>query len=355
MKIGILTFHWATNYGAVLQTYALQTYLISQGHDVCIINYKPKIFDFNCVNFLRARQYRDILGYYEKVKKEKCLARYRLKHLKLTERVFTTCEVSKIANRYDIIISGSDQVLNPYFLKGGEGKGELSPAYFQGFPFSGRRIAYAVSFGCNVYPVSLNGIARQYIKNFEEISVREASGIDIVQNMGGKTPLVVPDPTALLLPSYYIDLLHESNFKGTEEYVYSYFIRNIHARQKEIPNFIKDEKIMWNNDDQDYTLESWLKKIYLAQFVITDSFHCVMMCLLLSKPFVAITELPGKDGMNDRLFTLLEPIGLCDRILYKENLCRLPQLRHSGLNNDIVNRVLHQMRETGHSFLNKLK
>ena len=39
MKIGILTFHWATNYGAVLQTYALQTYLESLGHVVQIIDY----------------------------------------------------------------------------------------------------------------------------------------------------------------------------------------------------------------------------------------------------------------------------------------------------------------------------
>lgn len=46
MKIGILTFHWATNYGAVLQCYALQEYLREQGHDVEIINYKPWHFDF---------------------------------------------------------------------------------------------------------------------------------------------------------------------------------------------------------------------------------------------------------------------------------------------------------------------
>ena len=47
MKIGILTFHWATNYGAILQAYCLQEYLTSQGHDVTIVNYKPKQYDNN--------------------------------------------------------------------------------------------------------------------------------------------------------------------------------------------------------------------------------------------------------------------------------------------------------------------
>lgn len=47
MKIGILTFHWATNYGAVLQSYALQEYLSAHGHEVCIINYKPKNYDIS--------------------------------------------------------------------------------------------------------------------------------------------------------------------------------------------------------------------------------------------------------------------------------------------------------------------
>ena len=42
MKIGIITYHSAHNYGAVLQAFALQEYLQKQGHDVQIINYKIK-------------------------------------------------------------------------------------------------------------------------------------------------------------------------------------------------------------------------------------------------------------------------------------------------------------------------
>lgn len=52
MKIGILTFHWATNYGAILQAYALQNYLKDRGHNVEIINYKPLFYDYSIRKFL---------------------------------------------------------------------------------------------------------------------------------------------------------------------------------------------------------------------------------------------------------------------------------------------------------------
>ena len=51
MKIGILTFHWATNYGAILQSYALQHTLTDMGHDVEIINYKPQNYDLGVGSF----------------------------------------------------------------------------------------------------------------------------------------------------------------------------------------------------------------------------------------------------------------------------------------------------------------
>ena len=53
MKIGIMTFHWATNYGAVLQAYCLQEYLREQGHDVEIINYKLSRYDMSLWNYFK--------------------------------------------------------------------------------------------------------------------------------------------------------------------------------------------------------------------------------------------------------------------------------------------------------------
>ena len=70
MKIGILTFHWATNYGAILQCYALQTYLENLGHDVEVIDYKPKQYDDTLYAFFRFRKFLNVCNYFNNRRKE---------------------------------------------------------------------------------------------------------------------------------------------------------------------------------------------------------------------------------------------------------------------------------------------
>lgn len=353
MKIGILTFHWATNYGAVLQAYALQTFLQNLGHNVSIINYKPKIYEYNLINFFTQRHYRKLQDFLSNKKKENSLNLFREEKLKLTKRIFSYTEIPNIVKEYDILISGSDQVMNPFFLKNGEGKEMISPSYFLGFEFNGRRIAYAVSFGCKEYPIQQLNIAKQYLCKFEKIGVRERSGLSIVHKMQGHNPIVVPDPTILLPPSDFINLANQSNFFD-QNYHYAFFIRNSKQRKIEIPKFIKSNKILWNNDDNDYSIQTWLKKIYHAKSVITDSFHCVVMCLQLSRPFVVITEQSGKEGMNDRMYTLLEQLGLESQILHKSELQLLPERIKISYNSETIATQLNKMRNIGIGFLKSI-
>lgn len=42
MKIGILTFHCAINYGAIMQSYGLQEYLKKLGHEAYLLDYRPE-------------------------------------------------------------------------------------------------------------------------------------------------------------------------------------------------------------------------------------------------------------------------------------------------------------------------
>ena len=90
MKIAILTFHWATNYGAVLQAYALQQYLIMQGNDVEIINYFPSKYKKNYINALKTKHIKVIPKRLLDVRKEQLLDIFRKKHLNVTE-YFDTC------------------------------------------------------------------------------------------------------------------------------------------------------------------------------------------------------------------------------------------------------------------------
>lgn len=323
MKIGILTFHWATNYGAVLQCYALQEYLREQGHEVKVINYKPRQYDDNVYTFLRFRKFLRTSEYLNGRKKEVALRKFRAAHLLQTERVYSYKDMSSVALRFDVIISGSDQVVNPSFLLSGEGHGVISPTYFLGFPFKGRRIGYALSFGCVSYPEKAREIAAKYIKYFDTISVREKTGVDIVKSMGRDDAFVVPDPTLLMAPQFYHDLADEYRMNKSTSYIYSFFIRYIEDRKKNINKVLEGKNILWNNEDSDYSMESWLSKIKHAEFVITDSFHCTVMCLKLHVPFAVITEYDGNVGMNDRLYTVLGNIELLNRIVYKE---RTPQI-----------------------------
>lgn len=332
MKVGILTFHWATNYGAVLQCYALQEYLESLGHKVKVINYKPRQYNDNVYTFLRFRKFLNLPEYINNRKKEAALHKFRCKYLNQTERVYQCKDISLIASQFDVIVAGSDQVVNPSFLLSGEGRGIVTPTYFLGFPFKGKRIGYALSFGCVTYPEKAREIAAEYIKDFDIISVREKTGVDIVKSMGRDDAFVVPDPTMLIESRFYQQLADNRINPNQNQYIYSFFIRNITERKNAICNILKGKHILWNNDDGDYTMQGWLNKIKYSEFVVTDSFHCVVMCLKLHKPFAVVTECNGNVGMNDRLYTLLGNIGLDNRIIYKGEIDEIDDLLEKDIN-----------------------
>ena len=350
MKIGILTFHWATNYGAVLQCYALQEYLKSLGNEVEIINYKPHLFDDNVFTFLRFRKFLHIGDYLNNCKKEAALNDFRSSRLHQTERIYACKDMAYIANRYDAIVSGSDQVVNPSFLLNGEGKGTVSPTYFLGFPFDGKRIGYALSFGCVKYPQECVEIAKPFMAKFDKISTRETTGVKIVKAMGRNDAVVVPDPTLLLSSTEYEKLANDSQVNNFPE-IYCFFIRHIAERKQALKSLTLKGSLLWNNEDGDYSLEGWLAKIKHANFVITDSFHCMVMCLKLHTPFAVVTELEGNTGMNDRLFTLLGLLDLEYRIVYKGDVSKIKAIVNTDINWDFVDLKLEDYKSIGAEFL----
>jgi len=345
VKIGILTFHWATNYGAVLQCFALQSYLESKGYNVKIINYKPRRYDDTLYNFLRDRKFLNYREYLKDRKKEAALADFRSSHLHQTERILSYKKISSIVLDFDILISGSDQVVNPSFLMSGEGYGKISPVYFLGFPFKGKRIGYALSFGCVIYPEKACKIATKFIKDFDVISVREESGIDIMRTLGRNDAFVVPDPTLLMESQFYHSLADEGFYEQNTSYIYGFFIRHILERKYAITNVLDGKHILWNNDDEDYTMQGWLNKIRHSEFVVTDSFHCVVMCLKLHKPFAVITELEGNVGMNDRLYTLLGSLSLLNHIVHKGQLTTILKLEIEEIDWKSIDYKIFQTKE----------
>jgi hypothetical protein len=314
MKIGILTFHWATNYGAILQAYALQTYLKKRGHDVYIINYRPKQHKktlLGCFYTLRFWLYFNNLKAYIKERK---LESFRKGFLHETLLYESLDQLKNKPPKFNIYICGSDQIWNPFFTQNGEGKATSS--YFLDFgEKSVKRIAYAVSFGCEVYPEIASSIAKKYIFDFVAISVRENSGLDIVSRIGRGDPIKLPDPTLLLnREEYYFG---NTNLESNPKSVFIYVLRGDYKEVKKIRTHLQR---YYKTEDADklfisISVENWVQKIKNSSFVVTNSFHGMVFSIIFHVPFVVVLSSGSDAGMNDRFKTLLTHLNLNHRML----------------------------------------
>lgn len=337
MKIGILTFHWATNYGAVLQCYALQEYLREQGHDVEIINYKPWHFDFWAKYVRRPWLLKDLRKDLIARKKESKLVLFRSQYLNMTKRYYSTAQMTKAQMNYDVVISGSDQVLNASFTLYGENR--PTPAYYlQSFPKS-RRIGYAVSFGCNNYPQNALSYAKKWINNFDEIGVREQTGLHILDSMGfNGLKQIVPDPTILKGKSLLKDIKIERH-KQTD-YICAYILR----KHVELPC---DNVVYIDDFNNPLSMEQWLGAITGSKYLITNSYHGMIVAILNHVPFAVIAD---ARHMNDRFYSLLCQIGLPDRIL--DNESDIPKLENTPIDWHSVEEKLSKFKQIGMNILN---
>lgn len=344
MNIGIITFHWAINYGAILQSFCLQEFLRGQGHDVEIINYKPKQYDFSWVRFLKhPNTLFNITRLLTERRKEIKLVPFRDKKLNMTTRFYSGKEIEKYAAKYDVIISGSDQILNRGFTLSGE-EGKPTSTYYLGFaPQECKKIGYAVSFGCTDYSGKASVYASQWIHNFDSIGVRENTGLKILEKLNfSKKATLVPDPTILYGKQLYKDLgvsipVQKQNY--TCVYMLRYEI-SIGGNVKYI-----DEK----NDP--VTLEEWLHLISSAERLITNSYHGMIMAILAHVPFVVLLEAGLGSGMNDRFYTLLSQLGLEDRIVrsLEEAKLRMKQF----IDYTSVDMRIIEYRKSGVNFLHE--
>ena len=307
MRIGIMTFHWATNYGAVLQAYALQETLNSMGHEAVLIDYYPPKFKKTLLNCLRNKRVYLIPRSIRNVKKEKKIEPFREKYLKRTAYYASSKQLRKLEMNFDCYICGSDQVWNQSFVRSSEQKKNF--VYFLDFVPDDKIIAsYAASFGASSYPEDLQEELKAVLLRFNAISVREQSGVEIIQRLKIDNVQLVPDPTLLLAPERYEALLEEEN-KG--KYVFSYMLHGKQADAEELLNVLgkrQNEIRVCGNEG----VEQWLKKIHDASFVVTNSFHGTVFSILFHRPFAAV--LIKGSGMNDRIITLLKALGLEARI-----------------------------------------
>ncbi len=338
-KVGILTFHWATNYGAVLQSYATASFLKSAGYDAEIINYRPRIALIK--QTLRRIKSRDTLS----KKREGEIDLFRRDFLPLSKKVYRSSRALSRCSGYFALITGSDQVWNESFTLRGEGRPTLS--YF--LPFGGegaKRIAYAVSFGQDAVDEEYKRVALESIRALDAVSVRENTGLAILEEMGVAS-VRVPDPTALLSREEYSAIADKSSCKTPR--VFSYFLRT--GAEKELSARKKVREALGISRDSEmprvYGIPEWLSAIRGAHTVITNSFHGTMLSIIFGTPFVFLSS--EKSKMNDRVTTLLSTVGLSERIADSE--ADIERALGAPIEWDKVNSALSDYRRVGADFL----
>lgn len=347
MNIGIITFHWGANHGAVLQAYALSEYLKNQyGANVEIIDYCPKKLEITAANTFKLRKLKRIHQKIGELKKEQKIKPFR-NTLKLSKRYYSNEELINADLNYDILITGSDQIWNPSFLRTGEGT--VTPVYFLNFGAVGtKKLSVSASFGCEQFPVDCQQIALPLLKSFHELSVRENTGKEILNDMGLRAT-VTADPTALISREQYLSLCISAD--NDRNIVSKMILRRQSKKVSELINSIcktySSHKIA---DIEKYSIPEWLTAIKHSKMVITNSFHCVMMCLKLHTPFMVVLEDGQKSGMNDRFKTLLDIFDLNERVVNsKEDLLRVP----AEIDFEKIDAIMNNYAQSLKSFLDR--
>lgn len=332
MKIGIYTLHYANNYGAVLQAFALQSFLISKGYDVEIIDYVSRLANKRvhykyqwfslkgCIlNLLRIFSPAVRL----KIKRED---EFHNK-LNLSEHYDSIKLLYENPPKCDIHIVGSDQVWNlehdfpkyhPHFLE---------------FVKNDRcKMSYASSFGnCNIREDYKERLSL-CLKNFKHLSVREQDGRDLIKSLTGKEAQIVVDPSFLLSKEEWARECPSLPLVS-ERYILLYgcvkseeWVRILKAI-KDILKMkivaVSTSIIMPYKVDEFYQSagpREFINLFFNASFVVTGSFHGMAFSLNFKKPFVIVRQ----GTRMSRMDSLANHLGIKDLIITDEkDLMRL--------------------------------
>ena len=252
-------------------------------------------------------------------------------------------------------ISGSDQVWNPYFTSRGENNSP-TPAYFLDFGNPNvKRVAYAVSFGCVNYPEDVAQIAKKYVFNFQAISVRENSGLDILKKWGVDNAEKFADPTLLIPREDYN--FYKKTYKKNNRKVYVYLLRDEKKNAKHILSKLSKNiyDVVYADDLlKDLSLENWVENIATSSFVITNSYHGMIFSIIHRVPFAIFLAEGTSSGMNDRFITLLSYLDLEDRIVSNLDSFNWDTFLAKAVNWEQVEELISNLRKETDGFFDNI-
>lgn len=340
MKIGILTLHQSMNYGALLQAYALKKTLENYG-EVNVINYDylynigPHYVDMGGIEELYKSDLYQQFAYaqIEQGNAEATLNplividkfnRFKMKSLNLTKLLKKDDFFNEQLEDFDVIVSGSDQIWNEKPKRG------IDWIFYQTFPTSARKIAYAASIAGWQFSKEEKTLIKKHLQSFKAISLREKKDIAEFEAITGRKIESVIDPVFLLNTKQW-ETGKEIVKKKQYLLVYkpinpniSWFVEGYERIAKKLGLEVvyvaqRGYSTLYPKDVPDPM--EFVSLFANASFVYTNSFHGVAFSILFNKPF-AVTFF---ESTFNRIANILDITQIKNRILFEledvETLC----------------------------------
>ena len=349
-KTGVLTFWYGdSNYGQILQCYALQRVLEQLGCEPCVVRFvgygesRLRKLVKQLLPFLRRKPSpTDRLRGFEAFRRE---------HFRMSPLYTSIAQIRSCPPRYDTYIAGSDQIWKQSL------QNPQQPAYFLDFGRPEvRRIAYAASFGMETYPDEDKAQLKGLLQRFDAISCREYSGVEICRDLGLSATKVL-DPTLLLTREEYLNekaaiereqsqtglsfaeceqarpkvnensslftlhcslFIYSLNINSASEIRWSELREAVEGKVVVTPAAGYNESAELFGSKVEYlyaTPAQWIAQIASASLVVTTSFHGIAFSILMHTPFVYVPLKGEFQGANNRILDLLRDLRLEERIL----------------------------------------
>lgn len=356
MKTLTVTFHHTTNYGAVLQTYALQQTILSLGHENLVLETKTegkkkkaklsvRELYLRYLSWLRRKERKVLVKYFADFHKYK---------LQLTRPYISMEDLRNDPPDVDCLITGSDQVWNfattPKFIDSRLLKFGKESAI---------RFSYAASMEELRYSDEQKQRLKDALAGYKGISVREQSAKEYIESFTPYHVERVLDPVFLMSKEKWMELAIEPRIKGP--YILCYQVQS-NNRMEEVAYMLKKQTgypvvsicngpIRWMKSDysfHDVSIEEFLGFYNQAAYIVSASFHGVAMGLVFDKPVYALV----KSVRANRLKEVMKLFALDNYIVSQDEKSEIPQYAEESLDN--MQKIKKQYLEKSFDYLNRM-
>lgn len=357
ISVGILTLPLSNNYGGILQAAALYEFLNVSGFNPILIRrqHTTKKKDILKQIFAKNPFWRiaDPANTAKRYRQDRYFRKFINNYfLNKTEKCFSSSDLAYHTKDIDSFIVGSDQVWRFAYT------GRAYRDYFLEFVDNRPKIAYAASFGLDRWEDGdSEADVSILLKRFSAVSVREIQAIEYLKTSLGVDSISTLDPTFLVDKKFYYEIMGMTKPQEPNN-VFNYVLDQAPEKQRLVNDVCKILGLGVNTIDLNpkswetkASISTWLRKIFNAKFVVTDSFHGMVFSIIFNKPFLAIAN---KDRGYARFQSLTSELGLDDRLitgLTRIDNVDLTERIQSAIDYGAVNKRIEILKTLSSSFI----